>query len=351
MKIKKRYIFSALIILGLVVVGYLIFSKWGVVNVKEVKLLSVDVEKSVSASGSIKAEKQANLSFGTSATITKINVEEGGTAIKGQILATADAYSQAKTVDSAKQTLENAKKDLEIYIDTYNDNLDAAGGRQQYERQIAKLQNISNQAQNSLYSQQSTLTKYYIKSPIAGTITDVTKKVGENATTNETILSVADLNTLYFEAEVDQEDLGILKLNQKVKITLDAFAYKEFEGVISEIPKFVDTGTTNLLVKIKINQNDSNILYGMTGDANIEIENKKGITALDFDSIFVDENDNKKSYVYLLESGVIKKQYIELGLEGDRYTQVITKLDGKTLVVPEKTTIVLKEGQKAQIVK
>jgi hypothetical protein len=61
-----------------------------------------------------------------------------------------------------------------------------------------------------------------------------------------------------------------------------------------------------------------------------------------FNEISYDEDSNP--YVWVVESEKIKKLPIEIGLEGDLYTEVKTDLTGKSIVVPATESVEIQEG-------
>jgi len=81
----------------------------------------------------------------------------------------------------------------------------------------------------------------------------------------------------------------------------------------------------------------------MTGEINIITEKTEGaVPSLIFNEISYDEDSNP--YVWVVESKKIKKLPIEIGLEGDLYTEVKTDLTGKSIVVPATESVEIQEG-------
>ena len=77
------------------------------------------------------------------------------------------------------------------------------------------------------------LDRLTIRAPIAGTVLVVNAKVGELATPSspQPLISLGDLSTLRVRAEVDERDVGKIKLGQKVVIRADAFRTACREGI------------------------------------------------------------------------------------------------------------------------
>ncbi len=78
-----------------------------------------DIVLSVSAEGNLSLPWHRELTFGTSGTIAKINVEEGNSVVKGQVLASLDITSLELVVRGAELDIETAEIDLELATNDY----------------------------------------------------------------------------------------------------------------------------------------------------------------------------------------------------------------------------------------
>lgn len=72
-----------------------------------------DIMMSVTAEGNLSLPWHRELAFGTTGTITKINVKEGDSVVKGQELASLDITSLEQTVRTAELAVRSAEMDLE----------------------------------------------------------------------------------------------------------------------------------------------------------------------------------------------------------------------------------------------
>jgi HlyD family secretion protein len=89
-------------------------------------------------------------------------------------------------------------------------------------------------AQDRVATGVARLDKCRIKSPMAGTVLRVHKRSGESVSTiyPQPILTVADTSQLRVRAEVDERDIGRVRLNQRVVITSDASPDRPVEGKV-----------------------------------------------------------------------------------------------------------------------
>jgi HlyD family secretion protein len=90
----------------------------------------------------------------------------------------------------------------------------------------------------------SALDKMTIRAPIDGTVLQINVRVGELVApaSLQPPLLLADLSALCVRAELDERDLGSIKVKQSVSVRTAAFPAREFEGSVSSIAPLVEPG-------------------------------------------------------------------------------------------------------------
>lgn len=90
------------------------------------------------------------------------------------------------------------------------------------------------QAQAQLYTAQRTLEKTRIRSPIDGIVIYRFREVGESVFPNvpAPVISIGNRDILHIRADVDELDLGKVKIGQRVFATCDAFGDRRFGGKV-----------------------------------------------------------------------------------------------------------------------
>jgi len=344
---------ALIIVIVVIAVGGLIYaisqrSGSKPVEVEKVEVESVEVSKTVSASGDVKANIELDLAFEAGGRINSLYAKKGDIVEQGKLLADAVSTSDYNDIQSVRDTRDIAIRDKEIYVETYATNTSAVGGANEYQANLRRLDELISKASANYNSAVNSLANLRIVSPINATIVDVLKNSNEVAVGGQTVLKVADLGDLVFTVSVDQEDFGFLKLDQPVLITLDSYKDTTFSGKVSTLPLFAtDTGDFEVDINIEPAK-DAQILLGMTGDAEIKIESTgKDVKALSFDAIYEDDGSQ---FVWTDQEGTLKKKEIETGIEGDFYTQVLTDLSGVTVVIPTQDEE-LEEGQAVKYAK
>ncbi|RJR26485.1 efflux RND transporter periplasmic adaptor subunit [candidate division WWE3 bacterium] len=349
MKIKRSYILILIVVLVLVLaVRYFTSPKVKSLQVKETKIENRVVNKTVSASGAIKSKSTVNLSFPSTQVISQITVKEGEKVTQGQILAYLESSIQYQSTQAVRDARDIVLRKRDLFVSDRETNEKTLGGSDQYEIRLRQYNEEVSQAEASYQAELARFQNYYITAPFTGTVVDITKEVGETAATGEAIIKMSNLEDLYFEINVDQEDYGSLKIGQSTEISLDAYGNRKFQGTVSELSLYAgDIG--DFTVKIEFEESGEFLpSLGLTGDAKIVVDTtSQEVPSLYYDEVFYDEED--RPFVWVVRNGYLSKYPVEIGLEGDIYTEIKSSPEFP-IVIGLNQDIELAEGYKAAIV-
>ncbi|MFA6981799.1 MAG: efflux RND transporter periplasmic adaptor subunit [Patescibacteria group bacterium] len=300
-------------------------SKVNAVPVRKIEVKNRVVERTISVSGEVKARKSADLTFNMSAgEIAKLYVDEGDSVARGALLAALNNNVAANTLQTYKDSRDLAIKDKEIYVENYEDDTDAVGGDDEYKLNVTRLDELISKAEAAYKAQQGLYGDSFIYAPFDGVVLNITKKEGDSSVAYEPIIKFANVEDLYFEVRLDQEDFGSIKEGQLVEISLDPFNDKTFMGKITRLPQYANGGTSpSFTVEVAFDEDQEGMLLGMTGDAKVISESSNGeVRSLLYDEVNFDEEE--KPYVWTVQNKVLKRLYIDIGLEGDILTEIKT---------------------------
>lgn len=145
------------------------------------------------------------------------------------------------------------------------------------EKNISVLKHNLEEADAEISKARENLGHTTIVSPIDGVITKVNTEVGEMAvmgTMNNAgtvILEVADLSKMVMAAQVDESDIGMLKVGQKARVRIQAYPGRIFEGVVDTIALSATTTPTRFFkVEILLDTSGERIYSGLTADVDIQ---------------------------------------------------------------------------------
>jgi multidrug efflux pump subunit AcrA (membrane-fusion protein) len=128
------------------------------------------------------------------------------------------------------------------------------------------------------------VTHVRIRSPISGHVIQKYVREGQYVKEGDPLYDVADISTVWVEAQVYEDDIAALplaSLHKKqqlaggVKVTVEARAFpgQAFEGQVTFIYPHVDQNTRTMTVRCEVpNDEERHLLPGITATVNLEIE-------------------------------------------------------------------------------
>lgn len=139
-----------------------------------------------------------------------------------------------------------------------------------------------NRLKATLEMTKKSLNDCFITSPINGIIVKQFIEAGETAGMMSSLFKISDLSTVDLILYLSETELGKVKLEQKVDVSVDSYPEKIFEGIIVFIspeaeftPKNIQTKEerTKLVfaVKVKIENKNYELKTGMPADALIKL--------------------------------------------------------------------------------
>ena len=248
------------------------------------------VENTVTATGTIEPVETVEVGTQVSGKVEKIYVDFNDVVKKGELLAELDKLTLNQNVSRAKASLTSSESQLNYAKLTYERT------KQLYEANAATLaayqdaQNSYTQAQMSKKNAQAAYDQALVDlgyaeiySPIDGIVLDRAVEVGQTVAASfstPTLFTLAnDLTKMQVEADVDEADIGQVKVGQKVTFTVDAYMDDVFNGTVNQI-RMKPTTTSNVVtytVIIDAPNPDQKLFPGMTASVTIVTEEQTGL--------------------------------------------------------------------------
>lgn len=270
----------------------------------------------------------------------EISLKESVDKLKRQQNLFEQEFVAKETLDSVETTYRVNKENLiqsQAQLQAAKDSIyDITMKKNEIELAKADLE----RANITLDEVQERLDETEIFAPITGVIIEKMVEEGQiiasgisNVSGGTALATIADMSRLFIIADVDETDIGEVKLGQTVTITADAFPGKKFQGKVKRIAPQgkVENSITIFKVKIEALGTGKNILKPMMS-SNIEI-----VTASALDTLYISRGAVRKEgdgyYVVILEDGAPKKIPIEVGIENPIHTQVLSGLEAGQKVI------------------
>lgn len=158
----------------------------------------------------------------------------------------------------------------------------------------------------NLINAQAFVAKTIITAPFDGVITKVDVKEGEISSPNTPVISLLNDGEYQIETYVSENDIAKLKVDQKTKISLDAYGRDVFfEGMIISVDpaETIKDGVSTYRTKIQFAEKDERVKSGMTANIDIETDRRQNIVSIPQAAVIL-EKGIKKVYVLMDDSCV-----------------------------------------------
>ena len=152
------------------------------------------------------------------------------------------------------------------------------------------------QANAGIAKTEAIISQKLVRAPFDGELGVRHVEVGQYLTAGTQIVSLTDLSTLYANFTVTEKDSGELKVGQTVRILVDAYPGRNFEGKINAIEPQIATDTRNIRVQATIENPEHILKPGMFATTTVVLPDKPPVvtvpeTAVDYtlygDSVFL----------------------------------------------------------------
>jgi HlyD family secretion protein len=383
---KRLIIFGSIALVVIVVIAAFSMNGNGdeAIAVQTENVERQKIVETVSATGNIQPETQVKISADVAAKIIQMEVDEGDWVEKGQFLVQLDrekflAYverSEASlrateaNANLAKENMLKAEKDFLRIKELYDQKLESQASMDQtyaaYQVEKARYQAALEQveqAEASLKQTKDDLSKTSIYAPMAGTISELNKEVGEIALGSQfqedVIMVVSNLAGMEALVDVDENDIVAIQLGDSATIEIDALPDVLFKGTVSEIAssaKISAAGSadqkTEFEVKVSIAEPGKKLRPGMTASADIVTETRANAVVVPIQCVAVrtpdqlatdsveettedstaspeysPDKDGFVQVVFVVDQGEVQALQVETGIQSETHIEV---LDGLT---------------------
>ena len=117
-----------------------------------------------------------------------------------------------------------------------------------------------------------------VQSPVNGVIVEKQAVRGMRVVAGQTLFRVADLSTVWVEANVPEQDIAAARLGQSATMTLDAYPGESFTGRATYIHTAVDEATRTLKVRFQFANGRGRLRPGMFASLDIRGSGATGLT-------------------------------------------------------------------------
>ena len=243
------------------------------------------VTMTVTATGTLSAVTTVQVGSQVSGVIARLYADFNSEVKKGQLLAELDPTPFQQLVDQRRADVTRAQVQTDDARIKYNrqkrladaglaPQADLDGAKATLDGARAQVQ----QATAALSSAQTNLRYTKITSPIDGIVVDKQYDVGQTVAASfqaPTLFQIAqDLTKMQVQADVDQSDIGRIKVGQIARFNVDAYPDEEFRGRISQIRfnALVNQNVVTYPVILEVENPEGRLRPKMTANVTIDVD-------------------------------------------------------------------------------
>lgn len=245
------------------------------IKVSVEKAANHTITETVTASGKIYPETEVKISPEVSGEITYLDIQEGDSVKKGDVLvkinpaiynsmvnqAEATVEQSRASANNSKEMMAQAQSQYELALATYNRNkklydqkvisaLEFEQGEASFKSAKATLDAAKAStsggtygirgAQAGLTQAQENLLKTTVTAPTSGIISQLLVKKGERVVgtaqyAGTEMLTIADMSRIEVRVDVSETDISKVKIGDTTIIDADAYRNRKFKGIVSKI--------------------------------------------------------------------------------------------------------------------
>jgi HlyD family secretion protein len=254
------------------------------------KVENGDITQTVAATGTLSAVTTVKVGSVVSGNVAALHADFNKEVKKGDLLAELDPIPFEERVAQNRAALEKAEVDLrnsEIGLRRqkalWNEQLAAQADLDQAQANYDSAAAAVKQSRASLAQAETDLRQSKIVAPIDGVVVDRQYDVGQPVAASfqaPTIFTIAqDLTKMQVSADVSESDIGLCKVWQPVRFTVDAYPEETFRGKISQIRlnATVNQNVVTYPVIIEVTNPELALRPSMTANVTIDVATVKDV--------------------------------------------------------------------------
>jgi HlyD family secretion protein len=357
-----------------------------------------DLVQTVVASGRIVTPQRVAVGAVTTGRVTRIPVSEGQSVKRGDVLIELEDFDERAAVEQARAAVAQAEAKIrqlrELGLPAAEQSLiqaeaQAIQARRQYDRnrelkekgflsqaalddakrnldvaeaqlRAARLQVNSNspagsesalaqtaaaQARANLGVAQAKLDETVIRAPADGLLITRAVEPGNVVQPGKELMALAPIGETQVVVQIDEKNLGQLRLGQQALASADAFPRERFAAEVFYINPGVDPQRGSVEVKLRVSKPPDYLRQDMTVSVDIEVARRANAVVVPADAVH--DVAGTRPWVLAVDGGTAQRREVKIGLRGDGRVEVTEGLAPGERVVPA-SNLAIKEGMRVR---
>ncbi|MBR3521078.1 MAG: efflux RND transporter periplasmic adaptor subunit [Prevotella sp.] len=358
---KKAYIIAGVtVIIAAVVAFFALDKKEDGVTYATATVATSNISTSVTATGTIEPVTSVSVGTQVSGIVAHLYVDYNSVVKKGQVIAELDKTNLLSELASAKANLASSKANLAYQANNFKrqqtlfeKGLISANDFEQARLSYEQAQQQVQTSTQSVNKAQTNLGYATITSPIDGVV--LSKSVEEGQTvaasfnTPELFTIAQDLTDMRVIADIDEADIGDIRVGERVEFTVDAYPDDTFQGSVTQVRQVATTESNVVTYEVVISAPNADLKLkpGLTANVTIYTRELNNVLTVPTKALKFTPNEKLltpeqtiqdcqgKNKVWVLEGNTFKAIPVETGVAGGQNTEIIRGLKAGQKVITE----------------
>jgi HlyD family secretion protein len=318
--------------------GYFAFIEIAGPTVEVARVARRDIVQTVVASGRVAKPHRVDIGAQVTATVTRVPVAEGAKVKAGQLLIVLESKEGQAAERQAQATLANAASQYERNRALHQKGFIGAAALDDAKRNF-------DVSRTQLDAARAKLDYLEIRAPVDGTLIARDVERGETVQPGKTLMVLSPGGATQLVLQIDERNLGRLKIGQQALASADAFPAQRFGATVAYINPGVDAQRGTVEVKLDIPQPPDYLRDDMTVSVDIETERHRGVLVLPANAV---HDVAGTPYVLVVRGARAERQAVKLGLRGEAAVEVLDGVaEGEATVL--NTNAAFKPGRRVRV--
>ncbi|HEY1489724.1 MAG TPA: efflux RND transporter periplasmic adaptor subunit, partial [Verrucomicrobiae bacterium] len=262
-----------------------------------------------SAVGSITAVQGVTLTPELAGTVSEIAFESGAVVNKGDLIVRFDTGTEEAQLKAAQAQLEWTRVSVERARKLHTDSTVSQSELDQAEASYL-------QAKANADVIQAAIDKKTIRAPFAGKLGIRQVNLGEYVDAGKPIVSLQSLTTVYADFSLPQQTLSQIKTGMTVRVSLDTYTNKQFQGTLTALNPDLDASTRSVRLQATLDNAEQLLRPGMFARIEVVLPSVEDVLVIPATAVLSAPYGDS---VYLIENStngpglVAKQQFVHVG--------------------------------------
>ena len=222
-------------------------------------------QTTLSAVGSVRAINGVNVTTQAQGEVKAIYFESGQQVEKGTLLAELSANPETAQIEVLEAERRLAERDYQRISVLYKKGVATL-------RELDQAKAAQDQVLANLSVQRATIRERSITAPFSGQLGIRQIDLGQNVAPGDAVVSLQQLQPIYVDFSLAEQDFSRVKLGQKISLAAAAVPEETFRGRISAIDPAIDPRNRTFLLQATLENAERKLRPGMFTEVSVEVE-------------------------------------------------------------------------------